>query len=122
MSKGIITANKGEGEYTVSGSSTFIAVGLNTGALEEAGIAYLVFGGPDLPSIIHMSTLGEAGITFYGTQESGFIGRTLSSAGDINFDGIDDFIISSDSRLVVFILIGNRDLARWGTGIRITAT
>ena len=28
---------QGEGEYTVSGSSTFIAVGLNTGALEEAG-------------------------------------------------------------------------------------
>src|SRR5262249_27861934 len=60
-----------------------------------AGQAYLVFGGRALPAVINLSTLGGAGITFNGQFSGDALGSVLSTAGDVNGDGLDDLMLAA---------------------------
>ncbi|MGB7326059.1 MAG: Ig-like domain-containing protein, partial [Rubripirellula sp.] len=52
------------------------------------GLAYLVFGGPDLAATIDLASLGSAGVSMFGASN---IGR----GGDFNGDGFDDMLVSN---------------------------
>ncbi|MBN3921969.1 MAG: FG-GAP repeat protein, partial [Nostoc sp. NMS4] len=62
---------------------------------EESGQSYVVFGSKSRFSPqLNLSTLnGTNGFTINGINPGDFLGRSVSSAGDINGDGIDDLII-----------------------------
>ncbi len=67
----------------------------------RAGETYILFGGTDLPGIIQLSNINNpiphatAGVIFNGIDENDFSGRSVSNAGDINNDGIDDLLIGA---------------------------
>lgn len=65
-----------------------------------AGESYVIFGGTDLPNVINLSALntpGNAdGVIINGANASDISGRSVSSAGDVNDDGIADFLVSAD--------------------------
>ncbi len=62
-----------------------------------AGESYVIFGSSTLPTTIELATLGAAGITLFGADAGDNSGHAVSTAGDLNNDGIDDFAISSIS-------------------------
>ncbi|MEA5577316.1 DUF4114 domain-containing protein [Anabaena sp. UHCC 0451] len=63
----------------------------------NAGSSYVVFGTNNgFPATIDISTLnGINGFTLIGSTEGEASGRSVSAAGDINGDGIDDLIIGA---------------------------
>jgi len=63
----------------------------------DAGLAYVVFGSDqELPSPFEVSMLqGEKGLVFEGAAEADNAGVSVSTAGDVNADGIDDLIIGA---------------------------
>ncbi len=64
--------------------------------LSNAGSANIIFGQNTFSSTVYTSTLdGTDGFRVLGEDFSERIGRGVSSAGDMNGDGIDDFIIGS---------------------------
>ena len=82
-----------------------------------AGIAYLVFGAENLPTVLPIKDLGNRGITIHGLEHGHRLGRVLAPAGDINFDGVDDFIITSESKgttIGASIFLGSEDLPSGG--------
>ncbi len=64
---------------------------------DETGKSYLVFVNRRyLPNSLDLSTLdGENGIIFIGGNAGDESGRSVSSAGDVNGDGVDDLIIGA---------------------------
>ncbi|MEH2233787.1 MAG: hypothetical protein V7K71_29820 [Nostoc sp.] len=65
-----------------------------------AGQSYVVFGGTNLVSggSLNLSDLnGSNGFLINGIAEGGRLGNSVSNAGDINGDGIDDLIIGASS-------------------------
>jgi len=70
------------------------------GGRSSAGESYVIFGGPNLGSTgsINLSTLnGITGFAALGIAAIDYSGRSVSSAGDINGDGIDDLVIGASS-------------------------
>ncbi len=61
-----------------------------------SGESYVVFGAASMPQTIHLSSLGSAGVTIFGANAGDQSGRSVSRAGDVNGDGIDDLIIGAD--------------------------
>lgn len=61
-----------------------------------AGESYIVFGGASLPATLDLASLGSKGVTIFGIDSSDFSGRTVSGAGDVNGDGLDDILIAAD--------------------------
>jgi FG-GAP repeat/FG-GAP-like repeat len=64
----------------------------------SSGQSYVVFGSRSgFSANLNLSTLdGTNGFKINGIAESNYSGRSVSSAGDINGDGIDDLIIGAD--------------------------
>ncbi len=62
-----------------------------------AGSSYVVFGNDSgFPSTLELSTLdGNNGFTINGEDNDDYSGRSVSHAGDVNGDGIDDVIIGA---------------------------
>uniref|UniRef100_UPI0019523525 integrin alpha n=1 Tax=Leptolyngbya sp. CCY15150 TaxID=2767772 RepID=UPI0019523525 len=61
-----------------------------------SGSSYVVFGEGEFSSTLNLSTLnGSNGFRLDGGAVFDFSGRSVSSAGDINGDGIDDLIIGA---------------------------
>ncbi len=70
---------------------------LNSAGLDDAGSAFVIFGREDNPQEINLGILdGSDGFRINGVDEFDEAGRTVSSAGDINNDGIDDLIVGAD--------------------------
>ncbi len=67
----------------------------NTAQTDDTGEAYLLYGGASLPSVVDLSNLGNRGITIYGAVPNTLTGIGLSSAGDTNGDGYDDFLVGT---------------------------
>lgn len=62
----------------------------------DAGITYIVFGGPAPDPVFNVGALnGANGFQIDGLAAGDQSGRSVSSAGDINNDGVDDFIIGA---------------------------
>ncbi|WP_052055233.1 FG-GAP repeat protein [Myxosarcina sp. GI1] len=58
------------------------------------GEAYIIFGGGDFDANFDLTSLnGNNGFRVRGLNQSNFLGREISSAGDVNGDGFDDIII-----------------------------
>ena len=65
------------------------------GSYDMLGRAYIVFGGSDgFPAQIDVAALdGSNGFAFQGVDGFGLLGYSVSGAGDVNGDGIDDIIV-----------------------------
>ena len=53
-----------------------------------AGESYVIFGEASLPATIDLASLGSDGVTIFGADARDFSGRSVSSAGDVNGDGL----------------------------------
>ena len=72
-------------------------LGTSRGAIGQ-GAAYLIFGGAALPAQIDLSNLGAAGVLLTGEFSSDNFGVFASSeGGDVNGDGINDFLLGAPS-------------------------
>ena len=72
-------------------------MGTSRGAIGQ-GAAYLIFGGASLPAQIDVSNLGAAGVLLTGEFSSDNFGVFASSeGGDVNGDGISDFLVGAPS-------------------------
>ncbi len=73
---------------------------LSDAGVVEGGQAYIYFGGATMDSI--------PDITITGKDEWGRLGRSVSSAGDVNSDGFDDVIVGANaySKGKVYIYLG----------------
>ncbi|MGF2040133.1 MAG: beta strand repeat-containing protein [Nostoc sp. CmiVER01] len=105
----------GIAKYDTSGNSVSNAGDINNDGIDDliigargaspngnslAGQSYIVFGGGNLGSsgILNLSNLnGTNGFLINGIAERDHSGTSVSNAGDINNDGIDDLIIGTDS-------------------------
>lgn len=65
----------------------------------EAGISYVVFGrNTRFPASFDLNSLnGSNGFAIIGAEAGDRHGMSVSAAGDVNGDGVDDFIIGSDA-------------------------
>ena len=70
------------------------AVG-NDDAGSTAGAAYVVFGKASGFADIDLVSLGADGFKLVGEAENDNAGRSVSSAGDVNGDGFDDFVVGA---------------------------
>ena len=69
-----------------------------TGNYSDEGVSYVVFGGSNLGNSgsLELSALnGSNGFAISGIDEFDNLGRSVSSAGDVNGDGLDDLIIGA---------------------------
>ena len=68
----------------------------NDGGAEDAGAAYVIYGVKSIPNEIDLTALKpREGFTITGAWAGDFAGFSVSSAGDVNGDGIDDFIVGA---------------------------
>ncbi|MGB7440263.1 MAG: integrin alpha [Coleofasciculaceae cyanobacterium] len=76
-------------------SRPFGAAGANPNGLNDAGSVYVVFGQTsNFNPVFDLTTLdGSNGFVINGLEAEDGLGRSVSEAGDVNGDGIDDFII-----------------------------
>jgi hypothetical protein len=79
------------------------AYGADAGRRDYAGESYVVFGSTQgFPAVLELETLyparggdGSVGFVFAGTDANDQSGRSVSAAGDVNGDGIDDIVIGA---------------------------
>jgi hypothetical protein len=107
---GLIKADasfRGEAAFDLSGYSVEIAGDINGDGFDDiltsaafndqgalnSGQAYLIFGRASGWTINGALTTSNA--SFYSKTSSDYAGNSLASAGDVNGDGFDDFLISS---------------------------
>ncbi len=65
------------------------------GAKPDSGQSYVIFGGSSLPTTIDLASLGSAGMIIYGAESFDGSGGSVSSAEDVNGDGISDLLIGA---------------------------
>jgi len=91
----------GAGDINGDGIDDLIigATGANPNGIRYAGETYVVFGkSGGFDATLNLSQLdGSNGFVLNGIDEDDLSGRSVSSAGDINGDGIDDLIIGAFS-------------------------
>lgn len=62
-----------------------------------AGISYVVYGQEIFPKSFNLSTLnGKNGFIVRGLNSGDYLGSSISTAGDVNGDGITDFVLGAD--------------------------
>jgi hypothetical protein len=69
---------------------------VNINNVENVGRSYVVFGKID-STVINLSSIvaGTGGFVINGDHSKGYSGRSVSSAGDVNGDGLDDLIVGA---------------------------
>ncbi|BBD65987.1 hemolysin-type calcium-binding region [Nostoc commune NIES-4072] len=118
---------KGIAPYNLSGYSVSNAGDINNDGIDDliigapgAGQSYVVFGGTNLGSggTLNLSDLnGTNGFKINGIAGYDSSGRSVSNAGDINNDGIDDLIIGAyyNSAGQSYVVFGRTNLGSGGT-------
>lgn len=82
------------------------------GVGNDNGEAYVIFGQPNMSSSFELEDInGNNGFRITGPETDALLGTSVSSAGDINGDGLDDLIVgspvdNSDGR--AYIIFGRR--------------
>jgi hypothetical protein len=73
------------------------AIGADPNDISNAGISYVVYGSnKSLSHPLNLNNLnGQNGFAIHGVSSDDFSGRSVSAAGDINNDGVDDLIIGA---------------------------
>jgi Ca2+-binding RTX toxin-like protein len=62
--------------------------------IANVGATYLIYGGPDLPDLIDVTDFSPGeGTAIIGLEDGDYSAWAFGDAGDINGDGIDDFLI-----------------------------
>jgi len=87
----------------------------------DTGRAYIIYGSPNLPPTIDVSSLGSAGITMIGGQEDGRFGSAVSGAGDFNGDGYGDVLVGAPNEEhnqngdagAAYLILGGPSLSSW---------
>ncbi|HSJ55261.1 MAG TPA: kelch repeat-containing protein [Anaerolineae bacterium] len=82
------------GDVNGDGYDDMIISGWKCG-IDYTGKAYLVLGRPDVASWGRYYPLEPGSISFLGEQEWDFLSYYVSTAGDVNGDGLDDLLFSS---------------------------
>src|SRR5581483_2987055 len=78
-----------------------------------AGSAYVVFGAASgLPATLELTQLnGTEGFRIQGTGVDDYVGRSVSSAGDVNGDGFADLLVTSAdasrSSMTAYVIFGH---------------
>jgi len=92
-------AVSGAGDLNADGFDDIIigAIYANSGEYPGAGKAYVVFGTDQgFPTVFELSAInGTNGIAFVGAEPNDGAGYSVSDAGDVNGDGIDDIVIGA---------------------------
>jgi glycosylphosphatidylinositol phospholipase D len=95
----------GAGDVNGDGADDLLigAYGVDPHDIDNAGASYLVFGSttgfpplvvlPDIDPVFGVD--GSAGVVFAGGNEFDRAGKSVSGAGDVNGDGIEDLMISA---------------------------
>lgn len=83
----------------------------DAGGLYNAGQAYVVYGGSGLGNIDLATMTSDQGFRLSGPTDYDGIGRSVSSAGDINGDGIDDFVVAGTrgTHAKAFVVYGQEE-------------
>ena len=83
------------GDMNADGLAGVAIAGFGDGSQSD-GEVFIVFGRDDGLASLSLDTLdGAGGFRFSGLGNQSYTGRSLRTAGDINGDGFDDFIIGS---------------------------
>jgi hypothetical protein len=84
------------GDVNDDGFDDFL-IGAEHNGTFDAGRVYLVYGGPSLPANINLGNLavGNAGVIIDGAANGDLAGSAVAGVGDVNADGIDDFLIGA---------------------------
>ncbi len=78
-----------------------------------AGASYIIFGNPDIGNLGNMTLSnlnGSNGFVLEGVLSSGSVGTSVSGAGDVNADGLDDLIIGAPFTGCSYIIFGNSNI------------
>ncbi len=93
------TSVSGAGDVNGDGIDDLIigASFADPGGVSNAGQCYVVFGSTNFTSdSLNLADLnGTNGFTINGTNVSDYLGKAVGAAGDVNADGIDDFILGA---------------------------
>jgi len=108
-------------DFNGDGIHDFIvgADGNDDGTGTEAGAVYIFFGATNLSSPKALGAGQSADVTILGKGDKDYLGRSVSSAGDINGDGIDDIIMGAhrnndggtNDEGAAYIIFGASDLS-----------
>lgn len=79
---------------------------------QYANEVYLIYGDSALHQLgtIDLGQLGSAGVTIPGSDSSSNFGRGIDAAGDINGDGYDDLILTSQTESDTYAIYGGPNL------------
>ena len=98
----VLSGSDGSVLYTFDGDSAGDAFGWSVGGVGDVngdGLADLIVGTGGLGTRgyarVYSGADGRAIYTFEGDSDSGVFGRSVSSTGDLNGDGIEDFIVGA---------------------------
>ncbi len=121
----------GAGDFNSDGLADVIvgAPNADPDGAGNAGEAYVIFGKRDSEDI-ELGLLDDSGVRIAGSPAGGLLGSSVSGAGDVNGDGIDDVVIGAPVEApsgVAYVIFGGNsarpiDLGSLGAGgFRITA-
>ena len=108
----------GIGDVNGDGFADWAVASFSEIAQERLGKVHVVFGGPGLPlrSASLASLDGTAGIVLTGTVHAAQFGNAIGPAGDVNGDGIADFVVAEKAafsfRGRVHVFFGSEDEAQ----------
>jgi hypothetical protein len=80
---------------------------------QDAGACYVLFGGqvPATETLLLNQLNGANGFKIYGSQAGDGLCRSAATAGDLNHDGVDDFMLGADGAHgtgIVYVVYGQR--------------